>query len=213
MYYKYLYDDLHLSSPLEVGEVQLTSRISQITYRQKALLVPGFGWVPCSKALCGNFTNDPRHLVLVISEEDDIDKPVTSDIWVARTGLVRSLGIEKGEANHKHADIETNKESNNGIPNVKAYNRMSARALVISENAVLKFLEEPKRDRNGSVIKDKDGQPVHTITFTCGTKKGYVSPAAISIIETGTIDDFQYAEISVDNKTPVPCICRIFHKK
>lgn len=95
MRYIYLYYELNLSSPLQVGSVELWSRVSLQKYTNKALLVPGYGWVPCSKALCDNFTNDPKHLVLVLSEEDDPNKPVTSDIWVARTGLLRTLGVEK----------------------------------------------------------------------------------------------------------------------
>ena len=88
---------------------------------------------------------------------------------------------------------------------------MTARALVIRENSVLKFIEEPiiKKDKNGKTIYNKDGSPAHVISFSCGSKKGYVSPAAISIMKTGTIDDFQYAEISLDGKTPIPCIFRI----
>lgn len=44
-------------------------------------------------------------------------------------------------------------------------------------------------------------------------KKGIVSSAAISIIDTGTIDDFQYAEVSVGDKTPIPCILKVNKNK
>ena len=204
MYFKNLYYDLNLSNPLEEGRVELISSTSLQKYINKALFVPGYGWVPCSKALCNNFTNDPKHLVLVISEEDDIDKPVTSDIWVARTGLIRRLGLETESVKHETIDSEVREKA----PNIKVCTRMSARALVISENAILQFIEEPKRDKSGAIVRDKDGCPVQEILFVCGTKKGYVSPAARSILNAGTIDDFQYAEISIDNKKPIPCILK-----
>ena len=69
------------------------------------------------------------------------------------------------------------------------------------------------KDKNGIVIRDKDGHPIQKITFVCGTKKGYVSPAAISIIKTGTIDDFQYVEVCINDKNPIPCILRAIQKK
>lgn len=198
MRYIYLYYELNLSSPLQVGSVELWSRVSLQKYTNKALLVPGYGWVPCSKALCDNFTNDPKHLVLVLSEEDDPNKPVTSDIWVARTGLLRTLGVEKHQ--ERRQNTEDRPKDVKLSPNVKVYNRMSARALVISENAVLQFLESPKKDKNGTIVQE--------ISFVCGTKKGYVSPAARSILKTGTIDDFQYIEVSLDGKKPIPCILK-----
>lgn len=75
--------------------------------------------------------------------------------------------------------------------NIKSANRMSARQLVISENATLQFVENPNTGK---------------IFFTCGKKKGYVSPAAKAIIETGSLDDFQYAEVSIDDKAAIPCL-------
>lgn len=208
MRYIKLYYDLKISTPLEVGKVELRSHVSSRKYLNKALFVPGYGWIPCSKELCGNFTNDPKHLVLVVSEEDDLDKPVTSDKWVARTGTVKVLGLEDKSVDNKHVDSKYDVGAKNKTRNIKAYNRMSARALVIRENAVLQFLEEPQKDKNGILIRDKDGHPMQKITFVCGTKRGYVSPEAISIIETGTIDDFQYVEVSIDGKTPIPCILK-----
>lgn len=75
--------------------------------------------------------------------------------------------------------------------NIQSANRMSARQLIISENAELQFIENPN---NGKIF------------FVCGSKKGYVSPAAQAKIEDGTIDDFQYAEVSIDGGAAVPCL-------
>lgn len=75
--------------------------------------------------------------------------------------------------------------------NIQSANRMSARQLVISENAKLDFVENPNTGK---------------IFFVCGSKKGYVSPAALAILETGNLDDFQYAEVSIDNGPAVPCL-------
>ena len=75
--------------------------------------------------------------------------------------------------------------------NIKSANRMSARQLVISENAALQFVENPNTGK---------------IFFVCGNKKGYVSPAAQAAMENGTLDDFQYAEVSIDGGAAVPCL-------
>ena len=75
--------------------------------------------------------------------------------------------------------------------NIQSANRMSARQLVISENASLQFVENPN---TGNIF------------FVCGSKKGYVSPAAKAVMETGTLDDFQYAEVSIDGNPAVPCL-------
>ena len=68
---------------------------------------------------------------------------------------------------------------------------MSARDLVISENASLEFRENPNTGK---------------IFFVCGSKRGYVSPAAQAAMETGSLDDFQYAEVSIDGGAAVPCL-------
>lgn len=75
--------------------------------------------------------------------------------------------------------------------NIQSANRMSARQLIISENAELQFVENPNTGK---------------IFFVCGSKKGYVSPAAQAKMSTGTIDDFQYAEVSIDGGAAVPCL-------
>ena len=74
---------------------------------------------------------------------------------------------------------------------MKTRNKMSARDLVISENASLKFVENPNTGK---------------IFFVCGNKKGYVSPAAVEKMETGSLDDFYYAEVSIDSSDYVPCL-------
>ena len=70
---------------------------------------------------------------------------------------------------------------------------MSAKQLVISENSSLDFIKNPKTGK---------------IFFTCGEKQGYVSPAAREALASGSakLEDFQYAEVSVDGKAPVPCL-------
>ena len=75
--------------------------------------------------------------------------------------------------------------------NIQSANRMSARQLVISENASLQFVENPNTGK---------------IFFVCGSKKGYVSPAALEKMDTGSLDDFQYAEVSIDGGAAVPCL-------
>lgn len=76
--------------------------------------------------------------------------------------------------------------------NIKSANRMSARQLVISENAALDFVENPHTNK---------------LFFVCGSKRGYVSPSARKALASGAgIDDFQYAEVSIDGNKAVPCL-------
>lgn len=75
--------------------------------------------------------------------------------------------------------------------NIQSANRMTARQLVISENASLQFVENPNTGK---------------IFFVCGSKKGYVSPAAQAAMATGSLDDFQYAEVSINGGAAVPCL-------
>lgn len=74
---------------------------------------------------------------------------------------------------------------------MKSRNRMSARELVVSENATLQFIENPE---TGNVF------------FVCGSKKGYISPAAKEHIQSGELDDFVYAEVSLNGKPYIPCL-------
>lgn len=78
--------------------------------------------------------------------------------------------------------------------NIQSTNRMTARQLVIRENAELQFISSPKTGK---------------LFFVCGSKRGYVSPAAQQKMANGTIDDFQYAEVSIDNKPAVPCLMTV----
>lgn len=48
-------------------------------YRNRALEIPGYGMVPCSRRLRDNFTNDSSKLIVMV---DDDDQFVTSSIWV-----------------------------------------------------------------------------------------------------------------------------------
>ena len=77
-------------------------------------------------------------------------------------------------------------------------NKMSARDLVISENASLQFVQNPNTGK---------------IFFVCGSKKGYVSPAALENMETGSLDDFYYAEVSNNKGNYVPCLMLVNKQK
>jgi len=53
-------------------------------YRSLALDIPGYGMVPCSMKLCRDFTTCSDDLMIVLSDHDDPNAPITSDIWVTR---------------------------------------------------------------------------------------------------------------------------------
>ena len=114
------------------------------------------------------------------------------------------------EANHFHISLQntctyfmiewlTNYLNNETTKNnnIKSRNRQSARDLITSENASLKFVENPNTGK---------------IFFVCGSKKGYVSPAAVEKMETGPLDDFYYVEVSADGSKYVPCLCYVKSK-
>ena len=76
--------ELNLTQPLEEGSVILTGSTG-INYRNKALRVPGYGWVPCSQKLSRDFSNMPVDLMLVIEECGDVIQCVTSSIWITKS--------------------------------------------------------------------------------------------------------------------------------
>lgn len=76
---------------------------------------------------------------------------------------------------------------------IKSSNEMSLKQLIIKENAELKQIRNPK---NGKCF------------FTCGNKRGYISPNAAQKLAdpAATLDDFKYAEISINGNEAVPCL-------
>ena len=78
------------ASNVEAGYMNLYGSTG-IRYRNRALNIPGYGWVPCSRKLQGDFTTDPAKLMVVISDSSDDEHFVTSDIWVTRSNVVAVL--------------------------------------------------------------------------------------------------------------------------
>ena len=74
---------------------------------------------------------------------------------------------------------------------IRYRNKMSARDLILREKAKLDFVQNTESGK---------------IFFVCGSKRGYVSPDAAKNIETAQLDDFNYAEVSVDGNDYVPCL-------
>lgn len=69
---------------LQRGSVTLIGSTG-IHYKNPALYIPNYGWVPCSKKLQSDFSAAPKDLTLVISDTEDDYIPVTSSIWVTRS--------------------------------------------------------------------------------------------------------------------------------
>lgn len=86
MHNEYIKGDFNISHNLSQGYVTLYDRGGN-HYKRLALDVPGYGLVPCSQKLLGDFTTDPEHLVLVINDENDIEPPYSSNIWISRTDI------------------------------------------------------------------------------------------------------------------------------
>ena len=65
------------------GYIDLYGRTGRC-YRSMALEIPGYGMVPCSIKLCNDFTSLSDDLMIVQSDCDDPNAPITSSIWVTR---------------------------------------------------------------------------------------------------------------------------------
>lgn len=78
---------------------------------------------------------------------------------------------------------------NNG--NITSTNRMSASALCAKENSAIEFINNP---HTGNIF------------FACGNVTGYVSPKVRENLDSVSINELQFAEVSIDGKEPVPCL-------
>jgi hypothetical protein len=65
------------------GYIDLYGRTGR-RYRSMALEIPGYGMVPCSMKLCNDFTSLSDNLMIVQSDYNDPNAPITSNIWVTR---------------------------------------------------------------------------------------------------------------------------------
>ena len=85
-----------------------------------------------------------------------------------------------------------NNSVNNNESDINAVNRMTVAQLVAQEHSPLDIVVNPKTGKT---------------FFTCGSKKGYVSPKAEAAIKNGCDeDDLQYAEVSIDGGEAVPTL-------
>lgn len=80
------------------------------------------------------------------------------------------------------------------MSNIVATNRMSCAQLMKSQNSELQFIENPNTGK---------------IFFMCGNIKGYVSPAVLRNMNSVSVADLQFAEVSIDNKPAIPCLMMI----
>lgn len=76
------------------------------------------------------------------------------------------------------------------MANITATNRMSGRQLV-DNNGPIEFINNPN---TGNIF------------FTCGSIVGYVSPKVREKVDTITLDEIQYAEVSIDGNDAVPTL-------
>ena len=71
--------------------------------------------------------------------------------------------------------------------------RMSLKQLIISENAELQQIVNPKTGK---------------AFFVCGSKRGYISPAAQQKLEDpqASVEDFQFAMVAKPGEEAIPCL-------
>ena len=79
----FLKGDLDLEGPLQTTYVDLYDRGGH-KHHHKALVVPGFGAIPCSKKLESNFTNKAEELAIVMNDDEDKHPTFSSHIWITR---------------------------------------------------------------------------------------------------------------------------------
>jgi hypothetical protein len=63
-----------------------------------------------------------------------------------------------------------------------------------TQNAELQIVENPNTGK---------------LFFVCGAIKGYISPAVLSKINSVTVEELQFAEVSIDGKPSVPCLMMV----
>lgn len=118
-----LNSDLNIFGLLKEGYVDLFDRGGN-HYRHKALFVPRYGFVPCSRRLMADYTNDSKFLSIVINDQNDIDPPFCSDIWITRSSLATAVivDLEDYRSDEKGINLEKNssKISANFKPNTKS---------------------------------------------------------------------------------------------
>lgn len=76
-------EDIGVTGKLKSGYIDLFDRGGN-KYRREALFVPGYEWVPCSRKLCEDYTDEAKSLALVIIEEEDKNSAFSSPIWITR---------------------------------------------------------------------------------------------------------------------------------
>ena len=79
----YLKSELNLKGPLQITYMDLYDRGGH-KHHHKALVVPGFGAIPCSKRLENNFTNKAEELAIVMNDDEDKHPTFSSHIWITR---------------------------------------------------------------------------------------------------------------------------------
>lgn len=118
------------------------------------------------------------------------DNKITYALEVKSTKLRLIYLSEKKDKSIENTD-------KNQYKSIKAFNRMSAASLMKSQNSEIQFIENPN---NGKIF------------FICGEIKGYVSPLVVEKMNSVTVDELQYAEVSIDNKPAVPCLMMVDKK-
>lgn len=103
----FLNGDLGLEGPLQTTYVDLYDRGGH-KHHHKALVVPGFGTIPCSKRLENNFTNKAEELAIVMNDDEDKHPTFSSHIWITRP-KVSYLG-DWDEDMEDHADKKNVKD-------------------------------------------------------------------------------------------------------
>lgn len=76
------------------------------------------------------------------------------------------------------------------MSNITATNRMSGTELK-AKHGTIEFINNPKTGK---------------LFFTAGSITGYVSPKVAENIDTITLNDIQYAEVSIDGAEAVPTL-------
>lgn len=81
---------------------------------------------------------------------------------------------------------------------ITATNRMSAAQLIKVQGCNIDLVENPHTGK---------------IFFVCGNVKGYVSPAVLENLNTVSVEELQFAEVSIDGKPSVPCLMMVGNSK
>ncbi len=165
----YLKGDLDLEGPLQISYVDLYDRGGH-KHHHKALVVPGFGTIPCSKILENDFTNKAEELAIVMNDDKDKHPTFSSHIWITRpkVSYYGDWDIEmKGHADETYVDDDCSE----ALESALTLKEVAYMSLYNDSMSLADFCDKHKLDFEKSFVLEHDNILVLPNRIGHGQKK------------------------------------------